>query len=183
MAKTESRMELQKGGTAPTFSLPGIDGRTYSLQELAAGKEGALILFMCNHCPYVKARVAEVVALHKEFGERIAFVGINSSDPEYPGEGMENMKAFAKERGMEFAYLLDEDGAVARRYGATCTPDPFLFDKDMKLVFHGRLVDALEPQEPVAERTMQGSIRKLLAGEEIEPSFNPSLGCSIKFKS
>ena len=182
VAKTESRQELQKGDAAPAFELPGIDGRPHSLSELA-GKEGTLIVFMCNHCPYVKARVAEVVALHKEFGDRIAFVGINSSDPDYSGEGMENMKAFAEERGMEFPYLLDEDGAVAKRYGATCTPDPFLFDKGIKLVFHGRLVDALEPSEPVKERVMQGNMRKLLAGESIEPWFNPSLGCSIKFKA
>src|SRR3989344_1147266 len=198
MVKTESRIQLEKGTTAPAFSLPGIDGRTHSLQDIAAGKKGTLVLFRCNHCPYVKARMEEVVALHKEFGDQIAFVGINSSDPEYPGEGMEHMKAFAEERGIAFPYLLDEDGSVAKEYGATCTPDPFLFeastgsastlsgvervDKDFKLVFHGRLVDALEPQEPVTERTMREAIQILLAGKVIEPWFNPSLGCSIKFK-
>ncbi len=182
MAKTESGTLIQKGARAADFSLPGTDGRTYSLKDFS-GKEGLFILFMCNHCPYVKARMKEVVALQKEFGDRIAFVGINSSDPDYPGEGMENMQAFAKERGMEFPYLLDEDGSVAKAYGATCTPDPFLFDRGMKLVFHGRLVDALEPQEPIHERTMQSAMLKLLASEPIDPWFNPSLGCSIKFKS
>jgi peroxiredoxin len=137
---------------------------------------------MCNHCPYVKTRVDEMVALHKAFGNELAVVGINASDPEYPGEGSENSKAFARERHIEFPYLMDEDGAVARSYGATCTPDPFLLDKDFKLVFHGRLVDAVEPDEEVAEHTMHNNIRKLLAGEEIDPWFNPSLGCSIKFK-
>ncbi|MDP3965762.1 MAG: thioredoxin family protein [bacterium] len=191
MVKTESLMRLQKGDTAPDFTLPGIDGRATSLNSLV-GRDGLFVLFMCNHCPYVKVRIGEVVALHKEFGlpaeasaqagEKIAFVGINSSDPEYPGEGMENMKAFAKERGIAFPYLLDEDGSAARAYGATCTPDPFLFDRDGRLVFHGRITDALEPQEEVKERTMRDSMQRLLAGEPIRPWFNPSLGCSIKFK-
>jgi len=204
MVKTESLMRLQKGDSASDFTLPGIDGRTVSLRSLGSlglprggeaafrGKEGLFVLFMCNHCPYVKVRIGEVVALHKEFGlpaealakagGRIAFVGVNSSDTAYPGEGIENMKAFAKEHGIAFPYLLDKDGSVARAYGATCTPDPFLFDKDGKLVFHGRITDALEPQEEVKERTMRENMRKLLANEPIEPWFNPSLGCSIKFK-
>ena len=201
MVKTESLMRLQKGDSAPAFELPGIDGHIVSLREFR-GKEGLFVLFMCNHCPYVKVRIGEVVALHKEFGlpadlpaeasaqagalakagGRIAFVGINSSDTTYPGEGHENMKAFAKERGITFPYLIDEDGTVAHAYGATCTPDPFLFDKDGRLVFHGRITDALEPQEEVKERTMRDSMQSLLAGEPIRPWFNPSLGCSIKFK-
>ena len=181
MVKTESLMRLQKGDAAPDFTLPGIDGRATSLNSLV-GRDGLFVLFMCNHCPYVKVRIGEVVALHKEFGEKIAFVGINSSDPAYPGEGHENMKAFAKERGIALPYLLDEDGTVAHAYGASCTPDPFLFDKDGKLVFHGRITDALEPQEEVKEHTMRDNMQKLLRGELIEPWFNPSLGCSIKFK-
>ena len=182
MAKTESLSKLQHGETAPDFSLTGTDGRIHTLSDVA-GVEGLFVLFMCNHCPYVKARMAEVVALHKEFGDRISFVGINSSDPEYEGEGMEAMTTFAAERGMQFPYLIDEDGAVAKAYGATCTPDPYLFDKERKLVFHGRLVDALEKDEPVTERTMQAVMQKFLSGETIEPWFNPSLGCNIKFKS
>ena len=182
MAKTSSFDQLKKGAKAPDFSLRGADGKTHSRTDFS-GKEGMFVLFMCDHCPYVKARIEEVVALHKEFGDRISFVGINSNDPEYPGEGMDLMKEFAKERGMEFPYLLDADGSAARSYGATCTPDPFLFDKDMKLVFHGKLVDALEPQEPVRVRTMQQNMQKLVHGELVEPWFDPSLGCSIKFKS
>jgi hypothetical protein len=131
----------------------------------------------------VKARMEEIVALHKEFGSRVAVIGINSSDPDYPGEGMENMQAFAKERGIDFPYLLDEDGAIAKQYGATCTPDPFLFDKSRKLVFHGRISDALESGDTPKEFTMKESIQKLLSGKPIENWFEPSLGCSIKFKS
>ena len=181
MAKTESRIQLKKGDAAPDFALPGIDGHTYSRKSVR-GSEGTLVIFMCNDCPYVKARMEEIVALQKEFGDKISIVGINSSDPDYPGEGMENMRAFAAERGVTFPYLLDESGATAKRYGATCTPDPFLFDAEMKLVFHGRISDALEPSDTPAEFTMKENIQKLLAGEAIEPWFNPSLGCSIKFK-
>lgn len=182
MAKTESLSLLQKGDAAPVFTLPGIDGAQHSLSDLS-GAKGLFVLIMCNHCPYVKARIAEVVALHEEFGADIAFVAINPSDPSYPGESRDDAIAFARERGIVFPYLLDEDGAIAKLFGATCTPDPFLFDSRFKLVFHGRLVDALEPQEPVRERTMQRAMQKLLAGEEIDPWFDPSLGCSIKFKS
>lgn len=127
--------------------------------------------------------MAEIVALHNEFGFRISLVGINSNDPQYPGEGSENMRVFQEGYGMTFPYLLDENGAVAKAYGATCTPDPFLFDKDMRLVFHGRISDALEPQDVPTEFTMRENMQKLLQGELIEPWFNPSLGCSIKFKS
>ena len=182
MAKTESAMKLQQGSGAPAFSLPGADGRATSLEDVR-GREGTLIIFICNHCPYVKARVGELVALRKEFGDHVADVGINSNDPDYPGEGMANMQAFAKERGIVFPYLLDADGVVAKNYGATCTPDPFLFDNDLRLAFHGRLVDALEPDEPVHERTMRENIVKLIHGEPIAPWFNPSVGCSIKFRS
>ena len=182
MAKTGSSPFLQKGAGSPDFNLPGIGDRTYSLKDFG-GKGGFLVLFICNHCPYVKARMADIVDLDKEFGDKIAIVGINSNDPDYPGEGMENMKTFAKERGIKFPYLLDEDGAVAKAYRATCTPDPFLFDKDFKLVFHGRITDALEPADKTHEYTMRDNIQKLLKGETIEPWFNPSLGCSIKFRS
>lgn len=182
MVKVESRIQLQKGDPAPPFELPGIDGHIHSRKSVQ-GPEGTLIVFMCNHCPYVKARMAEIVALHNEFGFHISLVGINSNGPQYPGEGMENMKIFAAERVITFPYLLDEDGAVAKAYGATCTPDPFLFDKDMRLVFHGRISDALEPQDVPTEFTMRENMQKLLQGEPIEPWFNPSLGCSIKFKA
>ena len=182
MTRVESGTQMKKGDTATDFTLPATIGRMYSLRECANKKEGILVLFMCNHCPYVKARIGEVTELHKEFDEKIAFVGINSSDPEYPGEGMEKMKAFALERGITFPYLLDKDGSIAKAYGATCTPDPFLFDKDLKLVFHGRITDALEPQDTSQEYTMQDNIQRLLSDEPIEPWFNPSLGCSIKFK-
>ena len=91
------------------------------------------------------------------------------------------MKEFAKERRMEFSYLLDENQEVAREYGATCTPDPFLFDKDLKLIFHGKINDAMEPDDTVTEQTMENVIERHLRNEKIEKWFDPSIGCSIKF--
>ena len=177
MVLTKSAQKLKRGDKAPDFNLQGID------LSSQAGKEGLLVIFMCNHCPYVKAKTEAMMELHKKYGNRIGIIGINSNDPNYPGEGMENMKAFAKERGIEFPYVLDDTQEVAKAYGATCTPDPFLFDKERKLVFHGRLNDEMEPGDPVSEHTMADAIEKLLRGEEIGDEFKPSMGCSIKWIS
>tara|TARA_Y100000310_G_scaffold320207_1_gene376393 strand:- start:260 stop:811 length:552 start_codon:yes stop_codon:yes gene_type:complete len=182
MALTESNTKLNKGDKAPDFSLQGIDGNIHSLSDFG-GKQGLLIIFMCNHCPYVKAKMDTLVKLHGKWGEKIDIVGINSNDPEYEGEGMENMKAFASEWNMQFPYLLDATQEVAKAYGATCTPDPFLFDKDQNLVFHGRIDDALEPGQEVTENTMDENIQRLVAGEGIADELKPSMGCSIKWLS
>ena len=180
MSLTESQVKLNPGEEAPNFQLKGIDEKTYSLSDFE-GVEGFLIIFMCNHCPYVKAKMNDINALYEKFSDKLAIIGINSNDPEYPGEGMENMKAFAKERGIEFPYILDENQQVALAYGATCTPDPFLFDKDLKLIFHGKINDAMEPDDTVTEQTMENVIEKHLRNEKIEMWFDPSIGCSIKF--
>jgi len=182
MVLTQSFQKLNRGDKAPEFSLKGVDEKTYSLFDFQ-GKEGLLILFMCNHCPYVKAKIDAIVKLHEKHGDKVAFVGINSNDPEYEGEGMENMKIFAKERNMQFPYLLDEIQDVAKAYGATCTPDPFLFDKDFNLVFHGRIDDALEPGQEAGENTMDENIQKLVLRQEISDELKPSMGCSIKWIS
>ena len=180
MVLTQSFQKLNRGDRAPDFSLKGVDDKIYSLSDFT-GKEGLLVIFMCNHCPYVKAKIEAIVALYKKFKEKIAVVGINSNDPEYPGEGMENMKKFVGERGIDFPYLLDETQEVAKAYGATCTPDPFLFERARKLVFHGRIDDALSPGETPKEHTMEENIEKMLRGEEIGEETKPSMGCSIKW--
>lgn len=180
MVLTKSYKELTGGDKAPHFNLKGADGKMHSLDEFS-GFEGILIVFMCNHCPYVKAKIDAIVKLHEKFKEKIAVIGINSNDPAFPGEGMESMKEFAKERNIQFPYLLDDTQEVAKTYGATCTPDPFLFGKEMKLVFHGRIDDALNPGDSLTEHTMENNIETMLKGEGIENEFEPSLGCSIKW--
>lgn len=180
MVLTKSFEKLKRGDNAPDFTLFGVDGTTYSLPDFL-GKEGLLVIFMCNHCPYVKAKIGAIVELHEKWGSKIAIVGINSNDPAYPGEGMENMKAFAKESNMQFPYLLDKTQEVAKAYGATCTPDPFLFDRERKLVFHGRIDNALEIGSVATEHTMDATMQNLIAGKKISDEFKPSLGCSIKW--
>jgi len=180
MALAQSEPKLHKGDKALDFQLQGIDQKTYSLSDFAE-QQGLLIIFMCNHCPYVKAKMKDIVKLNEKFRNKIAIVGINSNDPEYPGEGMENMKTFAQEYGVQFPYVLDDTQEVAKKYGATCTPDPFLFDKDMKLVFHGRINDAMEPGDEIKENTMEDVIQQQLDGKDIDGEFRPSMGCSIKW--
>jgi peroxiredoxin len=180
MALTQSFQKLKGRDKAPDFALKGVDDKTYSLSDFA-GKEGVLIVFMCNHCPYVKAKIDAIVKLHEKWANKVGFVGINSNDPEYEGEGMNNMKEFAKERNMHFPYLLDDTQETAKAYGATCTPDPFLFNKDFTLVFHGRIDDALEPGQEAKEHTMDENIQNLVSGKEVSEELKPSMGCSIKW--
>jgi len=182
MALTESQIKLNFQDKAPAFNLKGVDEKNYSLEDFS-NKDGTLIVFMCNHCPYVHAKMNVLNQLYEKFGDRVAIVGINSNDPEFPGEGLENMKRFAAERNIKYSYLLDDTQEIARAYGATCTPDPFLFDKDGRLVFHGRINDAMQPEDTATEQTMEINIEKMLSGEAIDSWFNPSMGCSIKWIS
>ena len=182
MVLLESKITLKTGDSAPDFSLKGIDDEIHSLESYAKNK-GLLVIFMCNHCPYVKAKVDAIKQIHEKFSENIAVVGINSNDStEYPDDSFENMKKIANENGMKFDYLVDDKQDVAKRYGAVCTPDPFLFDEDRKLIFHGRIDNAMNPDATATENIMQNNLKKFLTGEKIEKDFDPSIGCSIKWK-
>ncbi len=181
MALVASQIKLNNGDIAPDFSLKGIDGKTHILADYS-DYEGLLVVFMCNHCPYVKMKIEALKSLYEEFKDKIAIIGINSNDPEYLGEGMENMQTFTKERGIEFPYLLDNSQAVARTYGAVCTPDPFLFNKERKLFFHGKINNMMKEGDMATENTMKDNISRMLKGEKLEKWFDPSLGCSIKWK-
>lgn len=183
MVKTQSQIKLNLGESAPNFSLKGVDGKFYSLEDFKNSK-ALLVVFMCNHCPYVLAKIEDLKNIAKEFKDKgVVLVGINSNDPDYPGEGFENMQRFAQEKNLNFPYLFDETQEVAKVYGASCTPDPFLFDENLKLVYHGRINDALNPDEIPKVQILKENIEKLLRGEKIEPWFLPSVGCSIKWRS
>lgn len=181
MARTLSVQKLRKGDKAPDFNLLGIDGRYYSLKDFNA--DALLVIFICNHCPFVHARLEDIKALQEKFRGRLNIVGINSNDPNYEDEGYENMKRFAKEHKLNFVYLFDETQNVAKAYGATCTPDPFLFDSQRRLVFHGKINDAMDPEAIPTTPVMEINIRRLLNKEPIEKDFDPSIGCSIKWKN
>ena len=182
MVLLESKITLKTGDSAPDFSLKGIDNEIHSLGSYAQSK-GLLIIFMCNHCPYVKAKIDAIKQIHEKFNENIALIGINSNDStEYPDDSFENMKKIANEKGIKFDYLVDEKQDVAKKYGAICTPDPFLFDQNRKLIFHGRIDNAMNPDTIATEKTMISNIQKFLNGDKIEKDFEPSIGCSIKWK-
>jgi len=176
--------KVKKGTPAPRFSLPGIDGRMHSLTDFK-DKKAVLVVFMCNHCPYVKHKIGAIVSLFNEFkNKNVSVIGINSNDPSrYPEDSFEGMKQFAKEKNIEFPYLIDEAQDVARSYGASCTPDPFLLDGNLNLVYHGRFDDALEPGTIPKTHEMKDAILQLLKNQKVTVDERPSIGCSIKWKN
>ena len=185
MVALESEDVLERGDEAPTFELEGVDDETHSLSEFSDA-EGLLVVFTCNHCPYAKAKFDEMNRLAAEFDE-VPVVGINPNNAgEYPEDDFETMVERVKEGTIQWdAYLRDESQEVAAAYGATCTPDPFLFERDngtFRLAYHGRLDDGLNPDDEVTEREMKGHIEDLLAGRDVDEEFRPSRGCSVKWK-
>lgn len=182
MAKTQSSQKLTSGSPAPNFILKGVDNRNYTLSEI--NSKSLLIVFICNHCPYVKARINDIISLQTKFDRsHLQIIGINSNDPNYEGEGFNNMRKFDKEYSLNFPYLIDDSQTVAKEYGAVCTPDPFLFDESKLLVFHGKINDAFEPNMKPTINIMEENIRNILEGKKgnIKTDFDPSVGCSIKW--
>lgn len=179
---------LGSGDAPPAFELEGTDGRTYGLEDFA-GHEALLVVFTCNHCPYAKAKQPALNAIAEEYDE-VAVVGINPNDAEeYPDDSFDAMREEVADGTIAMdAYLHDETQAVAAAYGAVCTPDPFLFareDEGFALVYHGRLDDALNPDdEPSGEPAflMREAIDAALAGEPIDIPWEPSRGCSVKWR-
>lgn len=183
----ESVDVLEKGDTAPAFELPGTDGERYTLDTFT-DSAALLVVFTCNHCPYAQAKHPALNAIADEYDE-VAVVGINPNDAEeYPDDSFDRMKAEVEDGSIAFdAYLRDESQSVAAAYGAVCTPDPFLFarrDGEFELVYHGRIDDALNPDdEPSGEPgfRMREAIDAVLAGESVDLEFEPARGCTIKW--
>ncbi|WP_096701009.1 thioredoxin family protein [Magnetospirillum sp. 15-1] len=170
--------------TAPGFVLPGIDGRAWSLADLR-GDRGTLVAFICNHCPYVVAIIDRLVrdaALLR--ADDIGVVAINANDPEqYPEDSFDNMKAFARVHGMDFPYLFDESQAVARAWGAVCTPDFFGLDRGGRLRYRGRLDESGRlPAGPEVRRELLEAMRLVAATGRGPDNQVPSMGCSIKWR-
>ncbi|RYD29781.1 MAG: thioredoxin family protein [Verrucomicrobiaceae bacterium] len=184
MSETLSSFQLKPGDAAPDFSLPDAGGRNVTKADVA-GENGLLVVFACNHCPFV-VHLADSLG---EFAREILALGvgtvaINSNDLErYPQDGPEQMKEFATGRKWEFDYLLDESQAVAREYGAACTPDFFLFDAGGKLCYAGQYDDSRprSGQEPHGG-DLREAVRRMLDGEEPLARPYPSSGCNIKWK-
>ncbi|MBO0765071.1 MAG: thioredoxin family protein [Hyphomicrobiaceae bacterium] len=172
------------GSVAPTFRLPATDGKSYALNDIE-GRQGTVIVFICNHCPYVKAVIDRLVRDAKALmAEDIGFAAICSNDAKaYPEDSFENMQRFAKTHAFPFPYLHDDDQLVARAYGALCTPDFFGYDKERKLRYRGRLDEGrTAPIPSTARRELVEAMRAIAAGATPSDQV-PSVGCSIKWKA
>jgi peroxiredoxin len=181
MALTESTM-VPLGTACPDFTLPGVDGRLWSLRDFHCPT--LLVVVMCNHCPYVQSVDDRLNDLAKAYQGRCAVVGINANDAvTYPDDSFEAMRARAKAKGYVFPYLWDEEQTVARALGAMCTPDFFLYDSHRRLAYRGRLDDNWKDAARVTRRDLQEAIEGALAGREPLDPQHPSMGCSIKWRS
>jgi peroxiredoxin len=171
------------GDAALSFELPAVDGKTYSLSGLSAGKKATAVVFMCNHCPYVLAWMERLIAIAKDYaGQGVAFAGINANDPaKYAADDFAGMVNMAQEWGLPFPYLHDETQEVASAYGAERTPEVFLFDADLKLRYHGAPDDNYEADQ-ASVPYLRNALDAVLAGNEPSLAETPAQGCTIKWK-
>lgn len=184
--------EPSLGTPCPDFRLPSTTGQEITRDSLSLLNDGSrrdavLVMFICNHCPYVKAIESRLIQLFNMFADRkapngesrVAFVGISANDAErYPEDSFEKMKL----KKYPFPYLFDETQEVAQAFGAVCTPDFFLYDKNMKLAYRGRLDDSWQDEALVKSRDLAGAIESLLQGMNPNREQKPSMGCSLKWK-
>lgn len=186
MALTPSNM-LPIGTLAPDFLLKDtVSDKALSLQDLKSDK-ATVMMFICNHCPYVIHVKSEVVRIANEYMPKgVSFIAISSNDVEkYPQDGPEAMKIFAEESGFQFPYLYDETQEVAKAYDAACTPDFYIFDGNLKLRYRGRLDDSRPREEnpkPLTGSDLRGALNAILANQMVSEIQYPSMGCNIKWK-
>jgi peroxiredoxin len=166
------------------FSLKGTDGKIHSLSEFN-DKKVIVIAFICNQCPYVKAVAKRLSELQKKYESKgVQLIAINPNDPTiYPEDSFDKMVEFARKHDFTFPYLVDDTQEAAKKYDAICTPDIYVYDKDRKLKYRGRLDDNWKEEEKVVERDLEKAINHLLEGKEITFEQVPSMGCSIKWKN
>lgn len=184
MARTLSKM-IPLGTLAPNFTLPDtVSGKTVSLQDLKSDK-ATVIMFICNHCPFVKHVDAQLVALARDYQTKgVSFIAISSNDVDnYPQDSPELMTEEATKVGYSFPYLYDESQEVAKAYDAACTPDFYVFDKDLKCAYRGQL-DSSRPGNglPVTGADLRAALDEVLEGKDVSAPQIPSVGCGIKWK-
>jgi peroxiredoxin len=183
MAKTPSTM-LALGTTAPDFRLPDTNGKLVSLGEFT-GQPALLVMFICNHCPFVKHIRNELANIGRDYSARgVGIIAISSNDAtNYPDDSPAKMKEEARAAGYNFPYLYDESQAVAQAYRAACTPDFFLFDRNHRLVYRGQLDDSRPGNGiPVTGKDLRAALDALVSGKSVTTAQTPSLGCNIKWK-
>ncbi len=172
------------GWKAVDFELDGVDGKSYGLQDIR-GPKGTLIMFICNHCPYVRSIVDRIVRDAKDLeAEGIRSIAIMSNDTEaYPDDSFDNMKSFAERHGFTFPYVIDRTQAVARAYGAVCTPDFFGFNADLELQYRGRLDESKTTLVPDARRELFEAMSEVARSGRGPEAQTASMGCSIKWRA
>ena len=181
MATQAPHAEL--GLEAPPFTLPATDGKAYSLADVK-GARGTLVMFICNHCPYVQAIENRLVQLTQELLALTAkVVAISSNDAvKYPTDSLDNMRFRAEEKNYPFPYLYDETQEVAKKFAAVCTPDFFVYDKNLKLSYRGRLDDSWKDEKLVSKHELRHAVLELLHDRPVPMTQYPSMGCNIKWK-
>ena len=185
MARTPTT-DIALGFKAPQFQLPDVvTAQKISFEDIA-GKKGTVVMFICNHCPFVVHVMDELIRLGNDYkNQEIGFVAINSNDVEnYPDDSPDKMKALASEKHFPFPYLFDKTQEVAKSYFAACTPDFSVFDADNKCVYRGQLDDSRPGNGlPVTGKDLRNALDRLVAGTPIPADQRPSLGCNIKWKA
>jgi peroxiredoxin len=171
------------GTRCPDFRLPGVDGKTYARDDFAPAS-ALVVMFICNHCPYVKAVEDRIIDLQRRYaGKGVQLVGICSNDAvTYPDDAFDKLAERWREKGYGFPYLHDESQDVARAFGAVCTPDIYVFDRDRQLAYRGRIDDSWKDPSKVTRQELAEALDALVAGGRPSVEQKPSLGCSIKWR-
>ena len=181
-----ARAQLAIGDAVPMkdVKMAGVDGKSVTLASVA-GKKGTLVVFTCNHCPWAKMWQTRVTEIGNAAGKAgIGMVAINANDPaEYPEDNMDGMKQRAKQLGIKFPYVVDASSDVARAFGASRTPEAFLFDADGKLVYHGTIDDSPKDAAAVKDAYLKDAVNAVSTGKTVTTAETKSMGCSIKFRS
>ncbi|MCL5028698.1 MAG: thioredoxin family protein [Bacteroidetes bacterium] len=175
---------LSIGSKCPDFNLKGVDLKNYNLKSFT-GKKALVVIFSCNHCPYVQAYEDRIISLQKKYFEKsLQIIAINSNDDsQYEEDSFEGMIDRAKEKEYNFPYLRDDDQSIANAFGATHTPEIFLFDSERILVYHGKIDDNWLEENKVKKQYLKNAIEETLAGKEISIPETYSLGCTIKWRN
>lgn len=171
------------GTKAPSFHLSSVDGKKYSLDSFQ-DKKILVIMFICNHCPYVQAVEDRIIALQRDYAAKgVQLIGICSNDPsDYPDDRPAKLLERWKQKEYGFPYLIDETQSVAKDYGAVCTPDIYVFNENRELAYHGRMDDNWQDPSKVQKKELRQVLDQLLAGKKPSSNQQPSMGCSIKWK-
>jgi peroxiredoxin len=171
------------GAPCPDFRLPAVDGKSYGRDDFG-GAQALVVMFICNHCPYVKAVEDRIIALARAYeGKGVQLVGVCANDAaSYPDDAFDKLAERWREKAYGFPYLHDEAQAVAKSFGAVCTPDIFVYDRDRRLAYRGRIDDSWKEPAKVTRHELAAALDALLAGQPVAKEQRPSLGCSIKWR-